>query len=252
MSVSPLARVHPGARVAADATIGDFTVILGDVDIGPGTVVESHCLLGRPGPLSGEGRLVVGEGSLIRSHSTLYAGSTFGPGLRTGHQVVLREGLRAGAGLQVGTQSDLQGASEIGSHVRMHSGVFVPQGSRIGDFAWLFPRCVLANDPHPPSDAATAGPVIEEYAVVGAGALVLAGIRVGRGAVIAAGAVVTRDVVAGMLVAGVPAAEVGPASGVRLRDGSGRPAYPWTRHFHRGYPPGVVEGWRDDGEGGAP
>ena len=28
-----------------------------------------------------------------------------------------------------------------------------------------------------------------------------------------------------------------------LRDGSG-PAYPWMRHFHRGYPEAVVERWK--------
>ena len=33
------------------------------------------------------------------------------------------------------------------------------------------------------------------------------------------------------------------ASGVRLRDGSGRAAYPWMRHFHRGYPTETVAAW---------
>jgi len=37
---------------------------------------------------------------------------------------------------------------------------------------------------------------------------------------------------------------MGPTSAILLRDGSGRPAYPWTTHFTRGYPPEVVARWQ--------
>ena len=51
--------------------------------------------------------------------------------------------------------------------------------------------------------------VIEDGAWIGAGAIVLPGVRVGRGAVVAAGAVVTRDVEPGTIVAGVPGEAIG-------------------------------------------
>ena len=47
--------------------------------------------------------------------------------------------------------------------------------------------------------------VIEDYAWVGARAIILPGVTIGKGAVVAAGSVVTRNVEAGHLVAGVPA-----------------------------------------------
>jgi galactoside O-acetyltransferase len=50
---------------------------------------------------------------------------------------------------------------------------------------------------------------IDDGAWIGAGAIVLPGVRVGRGAVVAAGAVVTRDVVPGTIVAGVPGQPIG-------------------------------------------
>lgn len=50
----------------------------------------------------------------------------------------------------------------------------------------------------------TAPVVLEDGAYIGAGAILLPGIRIGEGAVVAAGAVVTRDVPKYQLVAGVP------------------------------------------------
>ena len=47
--------------------------------------------------------------------------------------------------------------------------------------------------------------VVEDGAWIGAGAIVLEGVRIGRGAVVAAGAVVRSDVPSGMIAAGVPA-----------------------------------------------
>jgi acetyltransferase-like isoleucine patch superfamily enzyme len=51
--------------------------------------------------------------------------------------------------------------------------------------------------------------VLEDGAWIGAGAIVLPGVRVGRGAVIAAGAVVTRDVEPYSIVGGVPGVAIG-------------------------------------------
>lgn len=47
--------------------------------------------------------------------------------------------------------------------------------------------------------------VVGDGSWIGAGAILLGGVRIGSGAVVAAGAVVTRDVAEGTLVAGVPA-----------------------------------------------
>ena len=57
--------------------------------------------------------------------------------------------------------------------------------------------------PHFPPLAAPV--VVEAGCFVGAGAILLPGIRVGRGSFVAAGSVVTEDVPPGTLVAGVPA-----------------------------------------------
>ena len=54
-------------------------------------------------------KIIIGDNSLIRSKSIFYVGSTFGPKLLTGHRVTVREGVKAGKNLQIGTLTDIQG-----------------------------------------------------------------------------------------------------------------------------------------------
>jgi acyl-[acyl carrier protein]--UDP-N-acetylglucosamine O-acyltransferase len=241
--------IHPTAVVADDAELGDdveigaFTLVHSGVRVGSGTVIGSHCSIGEPTELAGDRPLVLGAGCTVRSHSVIYAGSTFADGLETGHHATIREGITAGTNLRVGTLADLQGDTTFGRFVRLHSNVHVGKGSDVGDFVWIFPFTVLTNDPHPPSDVAFAGVVIEEFAVVTTMVCIAPGVRVGARSLVAASSMVTRDVPPDTVVRGSPARPVGPTSGVVLRDGSGRPAYPWTRHFHRGYPLDVIDEW---------
>lgn len=241
--IHPTAHVSAEADIAEDVAIGPFSVVYGNVEIGGGTRIGSHCSIGEPPTLEADGPLIVGANSLIRSHTVLYAGSRLGPHLETGHHVTIREGLTAGINLRVGTHADLQGNTTIGDYVRLHSAVQIHQGSKLHDFVWIFPSTVLTNDPHPPSDGCLVGIVVEEYAAIAAACCIAPGITIGARSLVGASSLVTHDVEPDTLVRGHPARLVGPAADVLLRDGSGRPAYPWTTHFRRGYPPDVVAEW---------
>jgi acetyltransferase-like isoleucine patch superfamily enzyme len=245
-SVASSATISPRARIGNGVEIREYTIVHDNVVLGDGTVVGAFCELGHASSTEVAGPLEIGPGSLIRSHSVLYEGSSFGPELRTGHHVTLREGLRVGRNLQVGTLSDLQGRTTIGDHVRLHSNVHIGQWARIGSFVWLYPYTVLTNDPHPPSDGCFAGVEVGDYAVVATMCCLLPGVKVGTRALVAAHSLVNRDVAPDTVVGGSPARPLGPTSGILLRDGSGEPAYPWMRHFHRGFPPEVVARWRDE------
>ena len=85
----------------------------------------------------------------------------------------------------------------------------------IGDRVSIAPRVTLVTSSHPnasrirPVAPVAKGPiVIEADAWIGAGAVVLPGVRIGRGAVVAALAVVTADVPSLHVVAGQPARTV--------------------------------------------
>jgi len=240
--IHPTATVSEEAEVPEDVQVGPYTLIHGNVRVGVGSVIESHCVLGHPSPTPNSGALVLGPGALIRSHSVFYEGSTFGEGLTTGHRVTVREGIQAGSGLQIGTLCDFQGHATIGDHVRTHSNVHIGQKSIIGSYVWIFPYVVLTNDPHPPSDGFLAGVTVEDYVVLATMCTILPGLNIGTRSVVAAHALVTKNVLPDTLVAGVPARSMGLASRVMLGDDSG-PAYPWMHHFHRGYPSAVVQRW---------
>lgn len=244
MKIHPTAIISSKASIGKNVEIGPFTIIHDNVEIGDGSTVGSHCELGHPTALAERDSLIIGRGSLIRSHSVFYQGSIFGPNLVTGHHVCVRENTKAGNNLQIGTLSDIQGSCEIGDYTRFHSYVNIGRLSKIGDFVWIFPFVALTNDPHPPSNYLV-GCAIGSYTAVATMTVILPGVTVGEHCLIAAHSLVKNDVNPGMVAAGSPATEICPASKIKLRDGTGRPAYPWTTHFHRGYPEHVVSQWLD-------
>jgi acyl-[acyl carrier protein]--UDP-N-acetylglucosamine O-acyltransferase len=234
--------ISPKAKIGEGVSIGAFTIIHDNVVIGDFTEIGSHCEIGISSPLSDGSPLEFGVSSKIRSHSIFYESSLFGARLVTGHRVTVREGVKAGINLQIGTLSDLQGDCEIGDYVRFHSNVHVGKKSVIGNFVWIFPYVVLTNDPTPPSSCLL-GCEIGDYSAIATMSVILPGVKVGQHCLIGAHACVGKDVADGMIAAGVPAKTLGPTSNIKLRDGSGTSAYPWTTHFNRGYPDEVVEKW---------
>jgi len=104
------------------------------------------------------------------------------------------------------------GELEIGDGVFINSGVSISASSivRIGDRCQIGPRVlIMDNDFHTTGDPlrrpASKPIVLEDMVWVGAGAIILKGVRIGRGASVGAGSVVTHNVLAGQVVAGAPA-----------------------------------------------
>lgn len=243
--IHPTALISPDAQLSANVSIGAFTIIHGNVQIGDGTTIGSHCEIGHPAPRAQGRPLVIGRGANIRSHSIFYEGSVFGDGLVTGHRVTVREGTQAGLNLQIGTLSDIQGTCQIGNYVRFHSNVHIGQHSTIGDFVWIFPYVVLTNDPHPPSEVMR-GVTLSDYVAVATMSVILPGVEVGHGALIGANSSVSRNIDPDTVAAGIPAKMICRTDEIILKDGTGRSAYPWRRHFHRGYPSEVVAVWLNE------
>lgn len=240
--IHPTALVSPQAKLGENITVGPFTVIHDNVQVGSGTCIDGYCELGYPTSLAEGMPLIIGCESVIRSHSIFYQGSHFGDGLVTGHRATVREKTKAGKNFQIGTLCDIQGHCEIGDYVRFHSNVHIGQHSRVGSYVWIFPYVVLTNDPHPPSEVMM-GVTIEDFVAIATMSIILPGVTVGKGALVAAHSSVSRDVVAETVVGGSPAKFICETAKIKLKDGSNLSAYPWRKHFHRGYPEEFVAAW---------
>lgn len=243
MAVSATAIVDPGASVPDDVTIGHYAVVHAGVELGEGTNVGDHAVLGLPAPDGAP--LEVGAGSTIRSHTVLYGGSTLGERFETGHHALVRAGARTGVNFRLGSYSSLEGEVVAGDYVRIHGYTQVGHGSRIGDFAWIYSLCTLTNDPLPPSDLFEPV-VVGDAAVVCPSSTLMPGCRVGKGAFVAAGTTVTGDVPDGAVVS-----SDGRVSGRvdRLMNLASGTRHPWMRHFAGAYPPDAqarLEALRDE------
>lgn len=96
----------------------------------------------------------------------------------------------------------------IGDNVTVKSGVYLWDGLRINDNVFIGPNVTFTNDKYPRSKKYPGKfqqTTIDSFVSIGAGAIILGGIRIGSYTLIGAGAVVTKDVPPHALVIGNPA-----------------------------------------------
>ncbi|MGH9910680.1 MAG: acyltransferase [Nitrososphaerales archaeon] len=113
-----------------------------------------------------------------------------------------------GSEVVIGSNVFVGGQSTIGSGTRIQHGAFICRKARIGKNVFIGPLVVLADDKYPivnnPQYEANA-PILEDECSIGAGTVILPGVKIGKGAMVGAGAVVTKDVPHHAIVVGVPA-----------------------------------------------
>jgi len=146
----------------------------------------------------------IGSRSVVRFGTVIYEGVMIGRGVRIGHNVLIREDSIVEDNTVIGSYAVLDGPVRVGTGTSIQTGVYIPGGVRIGRNVFIGPRAVFTNDVYPPSRRLVET-VVEDGAVIGANATIVAGVVIGKRAVVAAGAVVVRSVPPETVVAGVPA-----------------------------------------------
>jgi len=193
-------------------------VIYEPTEIGKDPIIEDFVVLGKPpvGAKTNKMKLVIGDFPIIRSGTIIYTGNVIGNNFQTGDNARIREKNRIGNDVSVGSGSIIERECEIMDNVKIHSGCFIPEYTLIKENAWIGPGVIMTNVLHPPCPAfkkyapisgkkCCHGPIVEKNAVIGAGAVILAGIVIGENSLVGAGSVVTMDVPPDHLVAGNPA-----------------------------------------------
>ena len=127
-----------------------------------------------------------------------------GKNVRVWHFAYVGDNTIIGDNVKIGSLAHVDYNVIIGENTMIEGMVYIPPLSRIGKNVFIGPAVSLTNDPYPPSDKLI-GVTIKDGAIIGARAVIKAGVTIGQNSVVAMGAVVTKDVPDNVLVVGVPA-----------------------------------------------
>jgi len=126
---------------------------------------------------------------------------------------VVLPGAKVGLDTVIGAFCFVACGAVVGAGTRIQSHTSVWDGVELGEDVFVGPAAVFTNVRHPRAAIARAPnwdrTLIEDCVTIGAGAILVAPVRVRRYAMVGAGAVVTRDVPAHAIVVGNPARILG-------------------------------------------
>lgn len=153
----------------------------------------------------------LGDNVTVDAMAVIFAGVAIGAESFIGLRATIREGCRIGRRCMIGADVFFNYGVTCGDDVRIIQGAHIGGLASIGSGTFIGPGVQMSNmrriDPdHQVFVEADAAPIhIGQRVVIGAGAVLVAGISIGDRAVIGSGAVVTRDVPAGATWVGNPA-----------------------------------------------
>ncbi len=176
---------------------------LGVVGLGEGSIIDPEVILGYLTKRSGVSEeLRIGTYARIRSGCVIYAGSTIGSYLETGHNTIIREQNEIGDHFSIWNNSVLDYGCKIGKRVKIHCNVYVAQFTVIEDDVFLAPGVKIANDYHPgcpESSDCMRGPHLKRGCRIGVNVTLLPYLTVGEGTLVGSGSTVTKDIPPGVL-----------------------------------------------------
>lgn len=134
-----------------------------------------------------------------------------GPGVKVWHFAVIMPNVWLGTDVSVGSRAEIGKDSVIEHHSRISSGVFLPPNSYVGRRVFIGPNTTFTDDRYP--KAGNSGykaerPYIEDDVSIGAGCVILPGVRIGARSLIGAGSIVTQDVPPDHILRGLPSREL--------------------------------------------
>lgn len=153
MSIHPTAVVAAVADIADDVEIGPFCVIAGRVEIGSGTIVESHARIG-----DRHGRVTIGRTNLIQSGAVLggppqdrgYDASDtllrIGDRNRIGEYVSISRGTDKGGGVtHVGDENFIMAFAHLGHDCRVEDHVTITNATQLAGHVTLEHHAMLSG-----------------------------------------------------------------------------------------------------------
>ena len=167
--VAPRAIVSPRAELAADVTVGAYTVIGDDVRIGAGTWIGPHAVINGPSTIGagnkifqfasigdapqdlkykGEPtRLEIGDRNVFREFTTMNRGTVTGGGVTViGSDNLFMAYTHVAHDCQVGSKCVMANYATLGGHVHLGDWVIMGGYSGIHQFTKVGPHAFLGNN----------------------------------------------------------------------------------------------------------
>lgn len=127
----------------------------------------------------------------------IHPNSTISPTAKVWHFSVIHDFVILCDGVNIGSRSEISNGCVIGRNSRISSGVFLPPSSIIGSNVFIGPNTTFTDDRHPKANNKNykhEPPIVEDGAAIGAGCVILPGVKIGKNAIIGAGSVIAKDV----------------------------------------------------------
>jgi UDP-N-acetylglucosamine acyltransferase len=188
MNVHPTAIIHPHAQIASNVSVGPYSLIGENVELGEGTevmshaVIDGHTRLGKnnrifpfasiglaPQDLKYNGeptRVEIGDGNAIREFVTIHRGTVDGDGVtRIGSNNLLMAYVHIAHDCKLGDYvimangASLAGHVEIQDHATVGAFTMIHQFCRIGAYSFLGSATLVNQDILPYSKTSAPRPV---------------------------------------------------------------------------------------------
>ena len=164
--------------------------------------------------------LRVARSARVHQSAEVAPTAAIGDGAQIWHHAQVREGAKIGDNCIIGKGAYIDADVELGANCKVQNYALVYKGARLGNGVFIGPAAILTNDRYPRAitpdgelkraDDWECGTIeIEDGASIGAGAVVMTGIRIGAYAMVGAASIVTHDVKPQALMIGSPAFHAG-------------------------------------------
>lgn len=147
---------------------------------------------------------------VVGKYTIIGKGCELDKSVRIWNLSMIGDNVKMGRDVSIGSMVHISDNVEIGACTLVQGLAFIGRYARIGENCFIGPGVTLTDDPYPPvrrstGIAAWSGITLENDVVIGANAVIRAGVTIGARSVVAMGAVVTKDVPEGVVVLGSPA-----------------------------------------------
>lgn len=142
---------------------------------------------------------------MISSYSIIENINNIGQNTDVWHFTHIRDSAVIGNNCTIGSHCYIDKNVTIGDNCKIQSSCLIYHPAKIGNCVFIGPRCIIINDKYPratkdngdkltDSDWLCQGVVIEDFASIGAGSIIMPGVTIGHHSIIGAGSLVTKNI----------------------------------------------------------